>query len=277
MALPAQQEEITLVSDSLGITDSIAAVSGAGRDDNVRIAGNKGIIMQRPSGDESASLHNSADNRVSWMLTGLFLVFVVVCLRYRKNSRYFSILFRDVMEIRERHNAFDDTLRETSFLWLLNILWCGSAGILLYGVLYPPVAGTMFASLNLMRLLVCMGIATAYTVFMAVSYTVVGSLFANSAKASVWLKGYLSTQGLEAMIMFMVALIALCVPGISTTMLIVAAIIFIIAKILFIYKGFCIFFAEFASWVLFLYYLCSLEIVPIVLAYAGARFFCGMV
>ncbi|MDE6338919.1 MAG: DUF4271 domain-containing protein [Muribaculaceae bacterium] len=47
-----------------------------------------------------------------------------------------------------------------------------------------------------------------------------------------------------------------------------------IGKIVFIYKGFRIFFQQLRSWLLFLCYLCSLEIVPLILAYLLAYQIC---
>ena len=215
-------------------------------------------------------------NGMSWTVAAFMVLFLVICARYRQNSRFFSMILNNVLEVRERHNAFNDTLRETAFVWLLNALWCGSAGFLLYGLLFRPEYGLLISSAGIGRIAICMGMALAYTVFLAVAYQVVGAVFSDPAKASLWVKGFLSSQGLEAIFLFPVALLGMCVPGILGGMAILGVIIFILVKIVFIYKGFCIFFAESASWVLFLYYLCSLEIVPVVLTYSGAAYLCSL-
>lgn len=272
MALTAQTE-ITIIEQDY---DSVATDTLSS--DSVPPYGmelNYGLLLHRPEalGGEPAG---SGSPGMSWLLTGLFVVYTVVCLRYRKNSRYFSMILNEIVEVRERHNAFDDTLRETSFVWLLNLLWCGGAGILLYGYLYPPVGADWLAGLGVSRLFLCMGIMVAYTLFMALAYGSVALVFTDGGKSSLWVKSFLSTRGLEGIALFPVALLGLCVPGMVSAMIILGIIIFIIAKLLFIYKSFCIFFADSATWVLFLYYLCSLEIVPVVLAFSGARFFCNM-
>ena len=221
-----------------------------------------------PLGEQSTGL--------SWVLTATLLLIVVACLRYRRNSRFFGVMLHDVLEVRERHNAFDDTLRETSFLWLLNLLWCGAAGVLLYSFINP--AGSLAGGAGMAAPLgVCIGMAGAYTLFLTMAYPAVGALFSDGGKASLWLRGFLATQGLAAVALLPGAMLTLCLPGSTGAMLLAGAIIFILAKLLFIYKGFCIFFTEIASWVLFLYYLCSLEIIPVVLTYSGARYFCSMV
>ena len=234
-----------------------------------------GLLMKKPelTWEEPGG---SPGVGMSWLLTVLFLAYTVICLRYRKNSRYFSMLFNEIVEVRERHNAFDDTVRETSFVWLLNLLWCGAAGVLLYGLIYNPASGAWLNDVGVKRLFICIGMMIGYTMFLSVAYASVGALFSDPMKASQWVKSYLGSQGLEGIALFPVALLGLCAPGIMGAMTILGIIIFFLAKILFIYKSFCIFFAQMTTWVLFLYYLCSLEIVPVVLVYTGSRYFCGL-
>ena len=271
MALTAQTETISYraKADSLDSDSLASALSNRGMELHY------GIVLQHP-GKEALEPVGENNTGISWILTVLILLFVAVCLRYRKNTRYFAIMLQEVTEFRERHNAFSDTLRETSFIWLLNALWCGGAGILLYAILFPPHGGKLFDGTGIGNICICIGLAAAFTLFLTIAYTVVGNLFSDRYKTSSWVKSYLATQGLEGIIMFILALIALCVPGLVGTMVVLGAILFILAKILFIYKGFCIFFTEMTSWVLFLYYLCSLEIVPIVLTYAVAERLCGL-
>ncbi|MCH5214247.1 MAG: DUF4271 domain-containing protein [Muribaculaceae bacterium] len=228
-----------------------------------------GIQLVTPEPAEPAISPQSKSDGFSWIVGALILVFAVVCVRIRRNSRYFALMLNDLTEVRERHNAFDDTLRETSFLWLLNLLWCGCAGVLLY-VAVSRSGGAVHAA----QIGICIGVAVVYTLFLTMAYGVVGSVFTSGARASEWVKGYLSSQALGAMVLFPAALLALCMPQWSTAMVVLGAIVYFLAKLLFIYKGFCIFFSQTASLVLFLYYLCSLEIVPVVLACSGAIYLC---
>ena len=254
-------EEIVL-QDSIP-SDSLAAAPGL----------DYGIVLEKPSAPLVAP-QPPVSNGESWLISGLLLLFVAVCIRYRKNSRFFSLMLRDAMEVRERHNAFDDTLRETSFLWLLNLLWCACAGVILFVFLCRPGSVMTLASEEMRRLGVCMAAAVAFTLFLTLAYAVAGNVFADASKASFWIKGYLSLQALESIPLFPAALLALTVPRMAPAVCIFAAFVFILAKFLFIYKSFCIFFSRFAAWVLFLYYLCSLEIVPVVLTYVATRYLC---
>ena len=220
---------------------------------------------------------------MSYVLGGLFLIFIIIGIRFRNTHKYVGALLRDILETRLRHNVFDETVRETSFLMLLNLLWCCSSGVMLYGVIryllpgegdsFPyPVAGDEALSTAL-----CMGVAVAYSIFMCVSYYVVGNVFSDKDHALLWMKGFAATQGLLAFFYFPLALLFFCWPESTLLLLWIAAIVFILGKIVFIWKGMRIFFTQFSSWLLFLYYLCSLEIVPLILAYLSAVFLCGWV
>lgn len=221
----------------------------------------------------------------SWIMVGLIALFVVICIRFRKNTRYFTAMLSDLTEVRVRHNIFDETVRETSFLILLNVMWSLCSGVVLYylvdytsglvlipelgNITVPPVVTTSAAGIG-----VCMGIMTVYSIVMTLGYTIVGRVFSDPVHTRLWVKGYASAQGLDTILMFPVALLFLSGTGWIYQLLIVAAIGYILTKIIFIYKGFRIFFTQTASWVLFLYYLCSLEIVPLILTYLTAWYLC---
>ncbi len=207
------------------------------------------------------------DTSMSWLIGGLLLCFVIVAIRFKNNGKYIVSLWKDITEVRERRNAFDDTVRETSFLVLLNIFWIAGAAILL-GCVVCRATDTW----NLPQTVLHSSLPTAglYTLMMFFAYWMVGNVFSDSTHTSLWVRGYAATNGILSVFLFPVALLTLCYPSEITTMLTIAAAGYILSKILFLYKGFRIFFSQGSSWVLFLYYLCSLEIVPLVLAYAGA-------
>ena len=92
----------------------------------------------------------------------------------------------------------------------------------------------------------------------------------------MWVRGAAATNGAEAFLLFPFALLALTQPEWNPGVLILAGIVFILGKFLFIFKGFRIFFNQFSSWLLFLYYLCSLEIIPLLLTYGLTLTLCSM-
>ncbi len=228
---------------------------------------------------------NAADTTgMSWVIGGLLLLFCIIGIRFHNNRRYVATLFQNLVDVRTRMNVFDETVRETSFLVLLNLLWSCSAGILLYGLLCHTTGFAAQYGFNLhaltthpsLSIAICMGIGVAYTCFMSLAYVIVGNVFADSVKAKMWLKGYTAGQGLLSTIYFILALLMLSHPEWGEILLWIAAGMLILTKIVFIWKGFRIFFTQISSWVLFLCYLCSLEIVPLILTYLAAIFICSL-
>ena len=210
---------------------------------------------------------------MSWVYLGLALLFCVIGLRFRNSPRFIHALFSDLSDTRMRHNAFDDTVNESTLMLLLNLLWIACTGIFLWSavnIMIPPdiseawslkpIADRPAAGIG-----ICAAVAALYLAGMQLAYWVVGYVFTDRGHARLWLKGANAPTALMSLPFLVLALVILCYPQWSAIILIIAASIFILGKIVFIFKGFRIFFTRFSSWLLFLYYLCSLEIVPLVI------------
>ena len=230
-------------------------------------AHNYGMIMLKPAERVGAPLRSSWDESMSFILCGVFILFLIIALRFRNNVKYLGALLRDLVETRSRNNLFDDTVRETSFIFLLNLMWCVSAGIIVYGCISNLSGLAVFSSQNPIGYLIGMLWALIYILFMTVAYMAVGSVFSDSAHVRMWLKGFGASQSLMTPFLFVMALLAICLPTASMIVAIASGLIFIGARLIFIWKGYRIFFNQISSWVLFLCYLCSLEIVPLVLSF----------
>lgn len=225
---------------------------------------------------------------LSWILTGLILLFAIVAIRFSKNSKYVGAILRDATEVRERRNAFDDTVSETSFLIIVNLLWAVCAGIILsrailidpgsvgelWGASLPDIADAAQLRINTLTTVICVGMMILYVALMSGAYALVGNVFYDGRHADMWLRGFLAANGLSVLLFFALALAALCYPQNSGMIAGIAILGFILTKIMFIIKGYRIFFAQISSWVLFLYYLCNLEIVPPVILYVASRWIC---
>ena len=209
----------------------------------------------------------SSQDGISFILGGLFLLFLIICLRFHHNVKFAGVIFRDLVEIKIRHNVFDDTVRETSFMILLNIMWCACAGIIAWGSLTNFGFVTSIIDTSSQGILLGMLMATLYCLAMCVLYFFVGWIFSDLEHSRIWLKGFTASQALMTPLFFMIALISICWPSLDFPMFIFSAGIFLVARLMFIWKGYRIFFSQFSSWVLFLCYLCSLEIVPLIFTY----------
>lgn len=217
---------------------------------------------------------------VSWTYVILFIVFFLACIRVRSNFKFIGAFFRDLVVVKERENLFDVTMKETSFIFLVLLLSGCSIGVLLS--LAVPIFGSsvnlraeipahgLMVSGRLLQTLTCMAIACGYIGAMWVCYTVVGKVFSDTLHTWLWVRGFTSGTGLGAAVFFPLALLALTYPAYSREIILISFAMLILVKFLFIVKGFRIFFTESSLWVVFLYYLCSLEIVPLVITFGLA-------
>lgn len=218
---------------------------------------------------------------MSYIIGGMLILFAAIGFRFKSDRRYMSLLWHDLLDVRTRGNIFDATVRETSLLVLTNVLWSLSAGIVVWCLSRSGVMGTSWNVLtvpgdNAASIAVCMGVAIVYSIFMVMAYFTVGTVFADKPLATLWLKGHTAAMALLSFIFFPLSLLMIFYPQWNVELLYIALFSFILAKAAFILKGFRIFFNQVSSWVLFLYYLCSLEIVPLILTYAAAMYLCSI-
>mgnify|MGYP000807054919 FL=1 len=216
----------------------------------------------------------------SWVYVILFLLFFAACVRARGSLRFAGAFLRDVVGVRERNNIFDATVRETSVILIAVLLSACSIGVLLCDAVgicserIPALAGIPRPGLHvegfLPQRLVCMGIVCGYVGIMWLSYYLVGLVFSDPVHTSMWVRGFTSSVALGVAFFFPLALVDLAYPELGPYAVLIGFAMLILVKILFIVKGFRIFFTESSFWVVFLYYLCSLEIVPLALTFAIA-------
>lgn len=219
---------------------------------------------------------------VSWIYLLLFTIFFLTCTRIKRNFKFAGALLRDIVGVRERENMFDVTMRETSFMILAVLLSACSMGVLLssgvrifseHNFIWTPA---YFPGLTshydgiLVPAGVCMGIACLYMGVMWLCYFLVGNVFSDSLHSQMWVRGFTSSMAFASIIFFPLALVALAYPEHAFETMVLGLIMLILVKIVFIVKGFRIFFTESSSWVVFLYYLCSLEIIPLSIAFGLA-------
>ncbi|MCM1490156.1 MAG: DUF4271 domain-containing protein [Muribaculum sp.] len=231
-------------------------------------------------------LHFTIDqNDVSWIYLLLFVIFFLTCTRVKGNFKFAGAFLRDVIGVRERENMFDVTVRETSFMLFAVLLSSCSLGVLLckgvlhYGNLVWSPADIPDITISYEGILIpmgiCMGLACAYTGLMWLTYYSVGHVFSDNLHTKMWVRGFTSSIALGGAVFLPLALIALAYPEYSPTITIVGLFMLILVKIVFIVKGFRIFFTESSLWVVFLYYLCSLEIIPMTITFGLASSLLG--
>lgn len=266
-----------LASDSIAArhlaTDSIAS-------DSIVVSEPVWGITLQPS--PSAEYHQSRNETgASWIVLLMMIPFIIVAIKMKNSSRFIASLFQDLTSVRERHSIFDTTVRETSLLFFLIVLTTFAGGVLLGAAteVSSPLQRTVWEWIGadvpvpLFHQLFCICLMSLYLLFMWTAYNIVGRVFESMAHTRLWVRGFAASTGLLGLLWLPCALICISRPDWTDVLIIIASIAFILAKLAFIWKGFRIFSSKGASWVLFLYYLCSLEMVPVIITVAVAGFY----
>ncbi len=215
---------------------------------------NSGLI-----GDMRSSSPNY-DAGVAAIVLGMFLI---LCVGLRNSVAYLRTCVQELWSVRNRENAFDDrTASETRAMLSMLTLTCFCEGVMAYAYVRHSgsVAFTPGWSILLFVLL-----ASVYMLFEAIAYRMVGFVFTTPQLSEQWLKGFYSSQGLLGVALAVPALVALFDPDIAYEMLICGGCLYVLSRIIFICKGFRIFYNNLFSLVYFILYLCTLEIIPLLL------------
>lgn len=201
----------------------------------------------------------------SGILSLLTLTFLLVAFNFKHCARLFGVMAADMWSVRRRANAFDDTTaNETRVLIVLLLQLWVCEGLLICAALthfniMPPAA-------SFVPIAVMAGVSCGFYVAQLLIYKVIGYLFTDPIGTSQWLKGFNSTQAFLGAALMIPALVTIFYPIDATPMLWLAAGLYAAARIMFIIKGFRIFYHNFASLLYFILYLCALELVPLILA-----------
>jgi len=229
----------------------------------------KNIIAEADAPPAWTSGHEPAPRIIhpaghSAVLAALSLLFIACLIAYSRYGRALTSSVKDLWSLRQRQNAFDEGSpgrRRVQFL--LALQFATYSGVLLYAAMCPVSAPDAASSLaDIFRFIV---LASAFYIFQLTAYAAVGYTFAPDASAArQWLDGFNASQGLAGIALALPTLGLVFYPDASAVMLAMAATIYVIARLIFITKGFRIFYTGVSSLVYFILYLCTLEIVPVI-------------
>ncbi len=202
----------------------------------------------------------------SGVLAMVLAVIVLIGLNMRHVKRIFRSLPQDLLSVRRRSNAFDEhTANETrvAMLQLLQ-LWVYE-GLLLFMWLQTPGKSILVSGGLTSQVAILVGLACALYLFQLGACITVGYVFTDQQSASLWQRGLNASQIILGWALSVPALVSLFYPGLAQDMIIIAALLYIASRICYIYKGFRIFYHKFSSLLYFILYLCTLEIIPVII------------
>lgn len=232
--------------------------------------------LEVPQGEDPthplpSPLHDTVT--MSMVLAALFLVVV----SYRTGYKYIEQMSHNLFSVRRRENAFEDrTINETRILTALTLCTSIMEGIVAFFAIdhyVPSLSASLHANIA-GHMVLLSGIALAFYLIQLLVYTVVGNVFADGVATKLWSDGFKAANSLLGILLIPVVGILLVYPGVSYNLVIISVFLYICCRIAFIYKGFRIFYNNFPSLVYFILYLCSVEIVPLVLLSAGTVYLC---
>lgn len=209
----------------------------------------------------------------SGFLMVIALMFVVLIFNFRHLSRLAKTYFEEVWKLRAgRDNVFDERpAGDTRILILLLIQAVVCSGILLAsGISLFDSAGT-YTPLNIARVGAVTAVLAVYYIVLWCAYNVVGYTFATPERHHDWVRSFNASQALLGMALVIPAILAIFYPALAYNVVLIGLAIYLIARLLFIFKGFRIFYTNFGSIVYFILYLCTLEIIPILLVYKSSQ------
>lgn len=208
------------------------------------------------------------DSGVMALLMG---VFVIIALNFRHYSTFLSTFTQNLFSVRQRANAFDEksTVSEARILASLILLTCVCEGVIGFsavtlttGLTPPP-----FKAIGAISLL-----ALAYYLWQIAAYSIVGYSFTSAPRRKLWLKGFNASQFLLGITLSVPALAILFNPQLGPWLIALAALLYFLARVIFIIKGFRIFYNKSFALLYFILYLCSLEIIPLIIISNAATF-----
>lgn len=235
-------------------------------------------VIEVPSAG-NARTHNSSPLHD----TGSMIMFLLSCFflitSYRLGHVYIGNLMHNMFSTKGNDDLYNDhTASDTRIIIALLINTCLMEGLLLfYGLSwYNPQLTLALQSSVFLHVFVLIMSSALFMTLQLFFYRLIGFTFSDDTHTELWVGGFLSSQATLGLLLFPIVVITLVFPSSIKLMITVAIILYILARIVFIWKGFRIFFNNFSSSIYFILYLCAIEIVPPLLALAGTVYICSI-
>ena len=257
----------TLATDSIFYADSLYCDSTAVRIDSTIVADTATIEVPPPymSGNEPALRNNHPGHDTGLMIL-LSVTFLLVAFNFNSYRRMLKTFGQDLWNVRRRANAFDEhTTNERSLIAVLIFQLCVYAGILISAKMNTIIPLSPEKTITATYSMI--GVYGVYYIFQLISYSLVGYTFADGINSSQWVKGFNASHIFLGFALIIPTVASIFYPTTSSTMWGIAVSLYVIARLLFIFKGFRIFYQKIHSLFYFILYLCTLEIIPVIFMY----------
>lgn len=209
----------------------------------------------------------------SGILCIVVAMLLLVIFNIRQYPRFFSTLVHDLWSLRERNHLFDTrTVNETRTVVVCVIQVCVCEALLALAALnmYMGIPPDRLAAVTALLA----GMALLYYVWQLAAYSYICYVFYDKYASSLWLRGFNASQIMLGAALLVPALAVLFYPSATGMLLIAGVLLYFTARVIFICKGVRIFYQNFDSLLYFILYLCSVEIIPLILLFNGTFSLC---
>lgn len=228
-----------------------------------------GLLLAAVQGVQGIPLPYSPrmDDGVAAVLLACFFMSAYVLSRSRK---FLLQLVKDFLLNRERTSIFDtSTSSDMRYLLLLIFQTCVMSGVCLFNY-FTEVNPLLIAHLRPFSLLVTyIGVSLLYLFFKWLLYSVIGWIFFNNGKVTIWFESYSTLLYYLGFSLFLLSLFVVYFNLDLKITLIIGAVLAVFLKILIFYKWLKLFCEDLHGALLLILYFCALEIVPCLMWYRG--------
>jgi len=222
-------------------------------------------VMEVPTAGKAVPFARSPLHDTPSMLM-LIAGLLAVALSYHKGYKYIENFFHYMFSTRRRENLFEDhTVNETGIQAALIANTCIVEGFIVYSAVqhvWPSLAPMLQRSVFTHIAAYC-ALAVAFYVAQWAVYKVLGYTFTDKVGSKLWIDGFKASQSLLGLALLPVAVLLMLYPGHGNLLLLIGVAFYLAARVIFIYKGFRIFYGNLPSLLYFLLYLCAVEMVPL--------------
>lgn len=164
----------------------------------------------------------------------------------------------ELSNVRTRRNAFDEDSGRGGLAIMRVFLFWGA--VVVCGICASLLAGAETTA----SILAGIALAAVFSGFEYSAYMLVGYAFTSREERARWIGGFTASVALTGISVFIPTLLLIFFPEWHTALMWTSLGVFGIFRIVFISKGFRIFYDRISSLLYFILYLCTLEIIPLV-------------
>ncbi len=237
------------------------------------VAGDPVSVMPEPT----AQTYCGNIGKTPGLLVSLILIFLLVAYTLGSYRKVLASFAQNLASSRHGGtNLFDDTLTagEARVLFVLILQLCFCMGVLMF-VQISSFSLHIPDSRALSGILILAGIFAVYYLLQWGIYGILGHVFADEEGAMQLDRNFRIVHSFLGLLLLVPAMISIFYQSAVSPMLVIAAALYIIARIVFIYKSFRIFYHNFSSLLYFILYLCAIEIIPVKLIYSSCLYLLG--